>query len=384
MLPAPSGATDACCGQVQRDPTLSPGGWRLTPAGMRWTIPATVAAIVALGSLAFALRSESPAKPKTASGAAARSGPLSVMTHSVKLAPFAVELPATGTLLARESVELVSELNRRLVRVPAEEGQPVKKGELLFELDSADLVAQIAKLDVQTQLNRATLARSEKLVAEGVSATSELELAQANLDSLVAERRVLGVTLSKTQIRAPFAGVLGLRHVSLGAWVSPSTLLATLQDISSLKLDFTVPERYAGLLAVGAEFTFRVAGQGQPFSAKVSALAPVVDTKTRSILVRGVVEGQQGLFAGAFANVELPIRVEQALFVPAMAVIPGALGRQVFVVEGTRAKARSIEIGERTADQVQVLSGLAVGDRVIVSQLLRLQNGSDVRVSEGK
>jgi len=302
----------------------------------------------------------------------------------VKLAPFAVELPATGTLLARESVELVSELNRRLVRVPVEEGQPVKKGELLFELDSADLVAQIAKLDVQIQLNRATLARSEKLVAEGVSATSELELAQANLDSLVAERRVLGVTLSKTQIRAPFAGVLGLRHVSLGAWVSPSTRLATLQDISSLKLDFTVPERYAGLLAVGAAFTFKVAGQGQPFSAKVSALDPVVDTKTRSILVRGVVAGQHGLFAGAFANVELPIRVEQALFVPAMAVIPGALGRQVFVVEGTQAKARSIEIGERTADQVQVLSGLAVGDRVIVSQLLRLQNGSQVRVSEGK
>ncbi|MDX2053694.1 MAG: efflux RND transporter periplasmic adaptor subunit [Polyangiaceae bacterium] len=351
---------------------------------MRWPIPATVAAILGLGSLAFALRSESPGKSKAASGPAAKSGPLLVTTHTVQVAPFAVNLPATGTLFARESVELVSELSRRLVRVPVDEGQSVKKGELLFELDSADLVAQIAKLDVQIQLNRATLARSEKLVAEGVSATSDLELAQANLDSLVAERRVLGVTLSKTQIRAPFAGVLGLRRVSLGAWVSPSTVLATLQDISSLKLDFALPERYAGLLAVGAEFSFKVAGQGQPFSAKVSALDPVVDTKTRSILVRGVVEGQPGLFAGAFANVEVPIRVEQALFVPAMAVMPGALGRQVFVVEGTQATARLIEIGERTADRVQVLSGLAAGDRVIVSHLLRLQNGSTVRVGEGK
>ncbi len=348
---------------------------------MHSRIPVGLVALVLVALGGAAACEQNRASAKAVGGAPVKAAALKVRTVEVKAAPYAVEIPATGTLLARESVELVSELGRRLVRVPATEGAHVKKGELLFELDAADLEAGLAKLEVQIRSNRATLARNEKLVAEGVSATSDLELAQANLDGLLAERRILSVTLAKTRITAPFAGSLGLRRVSAGAWVTPTTVLARLDDTSSLKLDFSLPERYAGMAAVGGSFHFKVAGQGSTYVGRIAALDPSVDPKTRSILVRGEVAPERALLPGAFASVTLPIRVEQAIFIPALAVIPSASGRQVFVVEGNQARARVVEVGERSTDGIQVLSGLTPGDRVIVSQLLRLRDGIPVQIA---
>src|SRR5690349_16856199 len=222
---------------------------------MRLTVPLTLAAAALLSALAgFALQRRpvgAPGSAAAASGAPAAAPPVVVDTVTVALEPFDVQVQATGTLLARESVELVSELNRRLIKVRADEGSEVKKGQVLFELDSADLNAQLAQLAVQARLAKATLDRSQKLSSEGLSTQAELDTAQAKLDDAEAQRRVLGVTLSKTIIRAPFSGKMGLRRVSEGAWVSPSTVLATLQDTSTLKLDFTLPERYAGQVAIG-------------------------------------------------------------------------------------------------------------------------------------
>jgi len=349
---------------------------------MRLTVPLTLAAAALLSALGgYALQRRPAGAPAaSASAAAVSAAPIPVSFVTVALEPFEVGVQATGTLLARESVELVSELNRRLIKVRADEGAQVKKGQVLFELDAADLNAQLAQLAVQARLAKVTLERNQKLSSEGLSTQAELETAQANLDAAEAQRRVLAVTLSKTVIRAPFDGTLGLRRVSEGAWVSPSTVLATLQDTSTLKLDYTLPERYAGLVAVGSEFGFKVTGNPQVFKGKVLAQEPMVDKATRSILVRGVVEHQPTLMPGTFATVDVPLRAEQAMLVPSMAVLPDVEGRRVFVEQGGVARSVPVEVGARTTDRVQILSGLKPGDRVVTSNLLRVRNGAKLKL----
>lgn len=333
-------------------------------------------------SLAPAAAASAPAVGgKAGSSAAAPAMPVDV--HVMRREPLEIQVPATGSLLGRESVELVSELSRRLVKVHADEGATVRKGDVLFELDASDLRAELGRLDVQMRLAQVTLERTQRLEAEGLSNQQELDLARARFDELGAQRQVLLVTLSKTLIRAPFSGTLGLRRVSEGAWVSPTTILATLQDTSGLKLDFTLPERYASSVRQGGVFRFRVEGQASVFEGKIAALEPAVDTSTRSLLVRGVVPASPALLPGSGASVELPLRVEDALLVPAIAVVPGIEGRRVYVVEDGKARSVPVEIGARTADRAQVLSGLRSGDRVITTNLLRLRDGVAVAASEG-
>ncbi|HTV18377.1 MAG TPA: efflux RND transporter periplasmic adaptor subunit [Polyangiaceae bacterium] len=330
------------------------------------------------GSWLWQSNSEKSAAPASAPAPAAASAAIAVEVVRVQPEPLEVQVTATGTLLGREAVQIVSELSRRLVKVHAEEGAQVARGDVLFELDSTDLAADLAKLDVQSRLARATLDRTERLSAEGLSNQQELDLARARVDEVEADRRALRVTLGKTLIRAPFPGALGLRRVSEGAWLTPSTLLSTLQDTSSLKLDFTLPERYAGALRPGSSFRFRVEGRPESYTGQVAAVEPSVDPATRSLLVRGVIEGAPGLYPGSAASVEVPLRVEQALLVPSIAVVPGIEGRRVFVADAGRARAAKVELGFRSADRVQVLSGLAAGDAVITTNLLRLREDAAV------
>jgi membrane fusion protein (multidrug efflux system) len=303
-----------------------------------------------------------------------------------------VTTTATGSLLGRESVALVSELSRRLVRVWATEGKQVKQGELLFELDAQDLRAEVVKLDVDAKLAAVTAERAARLQKEGIANQEELDLAQAKVEQLNAQRNALQVTIAKTRIRAPFAGTLGLRRVSEGAWLTPTTVLTTLQDTSQLKVDFTLPERYASAVAIGTEFRFRVASRADTLSGKIVAIEPAVDTNTRSLSVRGLVAEGHALVPGTAVDVELPLRVDRVLMVPAIALQSSVDGRRVFVVQpGTaetnepyKLKSVLVEVGFRSAERVQLLSGVNAGDQVVVSNLLRLRDGASVEVEAGQ
>jgi membrane fusion protein (multidrug efflux system) len=339
-----------------------------------------LAGAAAIGALRWHERSLAASPAPTTAAVAALSPPIAVEVYTVQPEAFEVQVPATGTLLARESVEIVSELARRLLKVRAEEGRYVRAGDVLFELDSADLRAELNKAAVQARLARATLARTESLASDGIANQQELDLAKGRTEELVAERELLEVTLSKTQIRAPFSGRLGLRRVSEGAWLSPNTVLSTLQDTSALKLDFTLPERYAGAVSQGGAFRFRVEGKGQSFTGKISAVEPLLDVATRSLRVRGLVEGNTGLMPGSAASIELPLRVEQALLVPSLALVPGVDGRRVYLAEHGVVRSVLVEVGLRTGDRAQLLSGITAGDQVITSNLLRLRDGAPVAV----
>jgi membrane fusion protein (multidrug efflux system) len=289
-----------------------------------------------------------------------------------------------GTLAANESVDVVPELSRRLVSVDVAEGSEVEAGQRLFQLDDADLRAQLAQLEARRKLAARTEQRQRALLEYEKKALSQqaYDQAVADLEAIEAEIAALRVTLAKTEIRAPFRARVGLRRVSEGAWVTPETLLTTLQDTSRIKVDFSLPERYAGAVGIEQPFTFRVAGRGDDFAGHVIAIEPGIDPATRSVRVRGITDNPEGALApGAFVSLEVPLdQVGEGILVPAQAVVPSATGHAVYVLRDARAELREVEIGLRTRDAVEVVRGLEPGEIVLTTNLLRLRAGARVEV----
>jgi len=308
-------------------------------------------------------------------------GALAVRVVEVRAEPFAPTITATGTLLANESVELVSELTRRLVRIHAEEGTQVAKGQILFELDDDDLLARRGRLRSQKGLASRTLDRDDDLVATGILSTEALDQSKTRVEDASAQATENEVALSKTRIRAPFAGTLGIRRVSEGAWVGPNVPLASLYDTTRLKLDFRVPERWASAIATGERFSFRVAGSPGTHEGEIVVIEPAIETSTRSLLVRGIVEKPAGLRPGQFATITIESRAMEAMFVPTFAVVPSERGHKVFVEKDGIAHEVIVQLGQRTPERVEILSGLEVGDRVIVTNLLRVRDGVEVEAA---
>ncbi|MDH5627436.1 MAG: efflux RND transporter periplasmic adaptor subunit, partial [Candidatus Krumholzibacteria bacterium] len=214
--------------------------------------------------------------------------------------------------------------------------------------------------------------------------TSEREYTNAvnEADVASAEVALIRAQLAKTEIRAPFAGVLGLREVSEGSYVSPAALITTLRDVSTMKIDFTVPERYAGRVAPGDRVEFRIQGSTRVFTASVFALEGGIDETTRTLRVRARAPNPDGsLVPGAFADVTVPLVERETLTIPAYALIPQLKGHTVFTYRGGRAESRAVEVGTRTDERVEIIAGLAPGDTVITSAILQLKPGMPVQLS---
>ncbi|NUO53458.1 MAG: efflux RND transporter periplasmic adaptor subunit [Polyangiaceae bacterium] len=324
------------------------------------------------------------ALPSASGAASGKPAAEVVLANGVKVKgkPVALKTTAVGTLVANESVEIASELSRRVVKVYAKDGVRAKKGEVLFKLDDADLAAQLAELSVKKKLAADVEARQKKLRAEGLSTEADYERARTDLELVGAQIASLGVTISRTSIRAPFDGRLGLRAVSEGAMVTPQTTLVTLQDDASLKVDFTLPERYGPLVKQGAAFSFRVEGQPDLVEAKVVAVEPQVDSETRSVRVRGLTDNTAGkLMPGSFVNVEFPLSQETGgLLVPTEAVVPSLGGHGVYRLTDGKAELVVVELGVRMPAEVQITRGLAEGDVVLTSNILRLRPGIPVKL----
>jgi membrane fusion protein (multidrug efflux system) len=344
-------------------------------------------AVLAAGSL-WLLRSPLRASPppdasgRASAASSARAGaPLPAEAYTVATTTVSETVPALGSLLANESVTIVAESSRRIVEVHFQEGALVQKGELLLKLDDGDLRAELMRLEGRRGLAVATEERQRELVAQKLVSQQEYDRARSELTAIQGELEAVKVALAKTEIRAPFSGRVGLRRVSEGAYVSSNTPLTTLQDLGRLKLDFTLPERYADEVRAGQTFSFRVEGRGESFSGRVTAVEPVIDSATRSLLVRGVVPNPQGVLTpGASASVEFEVRSADGILIPSRALVPSIKGHNVFVLRDGRAAEQPVTIGLRTAERVQILAGLAPGDTVLTSNLLRLRAGVPIRV----
>jgi membrane fusion protein, multidrug efflux system len=341
-----------------------------------------VVAVVLAAGLAAAFRGppDGPGVGGPARGAAERT----LRAEVIEVQPEAIRdsVRTVGSLAANESVEVVSELSRRLETVHVREGTEVEKGALLFKLDDADLRADLARLEVRRQLAATTERRQRDLLARNALSQQAYDQAAAELRTVEAEIRVLRVTLGKTEIRAPFRARAGLRRVSEGAWLTPATLLTTLQDVSRIKIDFSLPERYAGAVTLGQRFEFSVAGRGERFEGTVIAIEPQIEAASRSLRVRGLSENPSGaLVPGAFASLEIPVEQKAAgILVPAQAVAPTSSGHGVYVLVDGRAELREVRIGLRTQESVEIQSGLTAGERVITSNLLRMRPGVRIEV----
>lgn len=321
--------------------------------------------------------------PLLVAGAAAennpQTAPLVAEIYVVKTTPFAQTLSTVGTLRANESVTLVSELSRRLVKIQVNEGTDVAAGDLLFKLDDSDLLAELGEIEARLKLAETNKRRVENLLPRKAVSLQEFDSSAGELNILQAQRATQSVQISKTDIRAPFAGRVGIRQVSEGAFVSPATPLITLQDLSRIKVDFPLPERYSGEVKSGQKFTFTVAGNGQVFEGVVTVLEPAIDAASRSLLVRGLCSAPQGLLPGGFAEVTLTLDgLANGFMVPSQAIVPSPRGQGIYLIEDGKAKLQPVEIGIRTDEQVQVLRGLNQGDMVATTNLLRIRPGLEV------
>lgn len=304
---------------------------------------------------------------------------LKAEVYIVKPAPFAQTVSTVGSLRANESVAVSSELSRRLVKIQFQEGTDVAAGDALFKLDDSDLVSQLAEIDARIALAKSTKVRAENLLPSESISQQEFDAAAAQLSILEAQKVTKTIEIAKTEIHAPFAGRIGIRQVSEGAFVSPNMLLIQLQDISHIKVDFRLPERYAGQVKSGQKFTFTVAGNGATFDGTVTVVEPAIDSATRSLRVRGLCTAPQGLLPGGFAEVTLTLDgMVNGFMVPSQAIVPSPRGQGIYLISDGKAKLQPVEIGTRTDDKVQILRGITEGDVVATTNLLRIRPGLEV------
>ena len=291
-------------------------------------------------------------------------------------------LEITGTLAANQEVMISSELTKKVVNVPVKEGNVVAKGTLLFQLDDADLQAQLERLRQQEKLAALNEARLKDLIAHDAASQQDYDQAATNLAVLKAEIRALQTTIDKTRIRAPFTGRIGIIRTYPGALVSPSTPLATMVDDAQVKVEFSIPEKYATLVAPGKQQTFSVEGDSTAYKATVISKESFVDQATRTLMVRAIASNaQHKLVVGQSARLSIALRTSgDALQIPSQSLMPSSQGYSVFVLKSGKAQATPVVVGQRDANNVQITSGLQAGDTVITSNQLRLTPNTDVRI----
>lgn len=291
------------------------------------------------------------------------------------------EISATGQVEAVQSIELRPEVEGRIVAILFREGQEVARGTPLLQIDSTELSAQVAQLAAQRDLAQQDLARTRELIAQNAASAADLERAQAAARSAEAQYRLQNTRLARTTVRAPFAGVLGQRFVSLGDYVTTSTRLVSLQTVNPMRASFQVPERYARDLQRGQEVMFRVGAiPGRDFAGEVDFVDPVVQLPGRTILVKARVPNPQRMLqAGMFIEAHLVTAVRpRAVVVPEDAVVPLQGATFVWVVADGKASRRQVGLGVRTPGFVEVTSGVDAGEQVVVGGLELLFPGASV------
>jgi membrane fusion protein (multidrug efflux system) len=340
---------------------------------------AGIVVALALGALVPRLLST-----EGATGPAPAPPPPRVETLTLAPRTLVERLATTGTVRANEEIEIVSEIAGKVAGVHFREGHLVAEGALLVKIDDTQLTAERDRAVHRSTLAERSEARQKRLLDEGLVSQEEYDFALNELNVLRAELALAEARLLKAEIRAPFGGIIGLRDVSPGSYLTPQTRIATLQDVEPVKVDFSIPEKYVGQLDVGAQISFRTRGSEEAHVGTIHAIEPRVDLQTRSLIVRATSPNpDRQLVPGSFADVEVVVRrIEGALAVPSRAVVPELGGKKVFVFEDGRAEARAVETGMRTGDEVEVVRGLDADEEVIVSGIEKLRPGLEVRRAE--
>jgi membrane fusion protein (multidrug efflux system) len=281
---------------------------------------------------------------------------------------------ASGTVLSMDETIIYPEVNGRIISLNIPEGQTVAKGDLLVKLYDADLQAQLKSTEAQLKLAKETEKRLSELLGVNGIARQEYDQAVLQVQVLEAQSDVIRASISKTEIRAPYNGIVGLRQVSMGAMVNQQVSICTIRSKNDLKIDFSVPEKYSSFIKKDLKVQFTMGADTTVHIARVIASEESVDMDTRNLNVRALIEGNPILVPGSFANVKLPLDVSSAsIMVPSQCIIPQGRKKVVIVNRGGKASFTPVETGVRQNELVEITQGLQSGDTIAVTGVLFLR-----------
>lgn len=296
---------------------------------------------------------------------------------------FADNLSLSGSIEANEQIDIRSEVSGIVENISFNEGSTVQQGQILFKVNDIELRAQLAQVKTAQNLASENERRAKLLLQKEAISQEEYDIASADFLSAKAQTQLIQAQLSKTTVRAPFSGKIGLRYISKGTYVTPTTLIAKLINTNQLKITFSIPEKYASQMKVNNTLSFTTAGSKETFTAKIYAIEPEIEVATRTLKLRAIAQNREGkLFPGTFANVTLPLeKLKDALLVPTEALIPIQNGKKIFVAQNGQAKEIIVETGARTDKDILITSGLKAGDTILTSGVMTLKDGSPVKVT---
>ena len=352
------------------------------------------AGLLALGGYAYYVNQAAPPAPQAPAGAPAPGkgggppGGFAIGVETVRVAPsvFVDDVAAVGSLKSNESVVLRPEIAGRIAAIHLREGMPAAKGAVLVALDASTQAAELRQAEANLALSQANHRRTEELYEKKFVSARARDEAGANLKVLEAAVALAQARLQKTQIRAPFAGIVGIRNVSVGDYVKEGQELVNIEDIGALKADFRLPESYLSRLRKGQSVEVSTdAMPGQTFKGTLDAVDPLLDASGRAISLRARLENPDlKLRPGMFVRVRLAFGGErQGLAVPEEALVPAGNDNFVFRVAEGKAQRVMVKVGQRRDATVEITEGLKAGDEVVSAGQLKLRDGVPVRAGQG-
>jgi membrane fusion protein, multidrug efflux system len=306
--------------------------------------------------------------------------PVAVVTVRAVERDMVDEVEALGTTRAREAIEITPRISSVITAIRFREGQFVDAGEVLVELDNAEERANLAEAEATVIDSRAQHRRARELLASRTVSESQVQQLEATMNADEARLRAAQARFEQTLVRAPFAGQIGLRQISPGSLVSPGVIITTLDDLSSVRLDFTVPESFLGVLTPGLDISARsVAFEGREFGGQVATINTRVDPVTRAVTIRADLPNDDGLLKpGMFLTVRLAGQTRPRVIIPEAALVPEGDRQHVYLVRDERAWRTDVIVGRRLLGEVEILEGVRGGDLVVVEGTQKVANGGRV------
>lgn len=344
-----------------------------------WIIITVVIALIVASKFIFFSKKED----KTAANKGKNKVPIGVNYFVAKPIAFTNDVFATGKIGALNQIDILPEVNGKVIAIYFQEGETVTKGSALIKLNDADLQAQLLKSNTLITLSEQKLERLKKLIAINGVSQEEFDMQQNELNSLKADQAYIIAQLAKTTIFAPFTGIVGLKNISEGSFVSTSSPIASLVQVKPLYVEFSVPEKYSSLFKKGIKvnFTSDNGNQKELFPASIYAIEPRVDEITKTIKARAMYTGSQTFYPGSFVKVFANLgETENALMIPTECVIPTLKGQKVFISKNGMATEMIVTIGVRTDTQIQIIDGLHAGDTIITTGLLSIKKDTQLKL----
>ena len=313
-----------------------------------------------------------------------KSGPISVEAIVIKATTVSESIEVAGNILPFELTEIRPEISGRVIQLNFKEGSTVTKDVLLVKLFDGDLQAQLKKLKVQLQIAEKTEERQKELLKISGISQQDYDLSLLQVNNIKADIELTMVNIGKTEIRAPYAGRMGLRNISLGAYITPANILTTLSQVNMKKISFSIPEKYSNDIRPGMSVVFGIEGKEGQYKATILASESVIESETRNLKILATInDGNNNLVPGSFAKVGLTLGSNNtAVMVPSQCIVPSARTKQLLLYRNGTPEFVSVTTGLRNAENVQITSGLKPGDTVITTGLLFLRKDSKVKLTK--